>query len=545
MNRVDQLRHPAWIVAGASLWMTTAGNAPLWRALGHLGLLDGAAGWTLAGGLGLLVWAGLAALLSLLAWRWTLKPAVVLLLLATACASYFMLRYGIVVDAGMLTNVLQTDARESADLLSPGLALTVLALAGVPAWLLWRQPVAYGRWQRQLLRNPAMASACLLLVVVAVLVSFQPLASAMRNHRELRYLINPLNAVYALGRTAARPLERDGSRMLPLGEDGRLGAAHAARARPPLLLLVLGETGRAGNFGLNGYARPTTPELERAGVASFRNVWSCGTSTAASVPCMFSHLGRDGFERRTSEVEGLLDVLQRAGLAVLWVDNQSGCKGVCDRVPHVSTAQGSDPRLCPGGECLDEVMLEGLDRRIDALPAGQRARGVVVVLHQMGSHGPAYSKRSPAALKRFLPECTDTALQDCSREALVNAYDNSIAYTDHFLARSIVWLQRHADSADAAMVYVADHGESLGENNLFLHGLPYAIAPDVQKRVPWISWLSGGYRSRSGIGAACLEAQRDAPLSHDNYFHSVLGLLDVQSAVYRRELDVYARCTAP
>ena len=235
-------------------------------------------------------------------------------------------------------------------------------------------------------------------------------------------------------------------------------------------------------------------------------------------------------------------------MAVLWVDNQSGCKGVCARVPGVSTtaaaATSTDPALCRDGECLDEIMLKRLDAQLAALPAERRALGTLVVLHQMGSHGPAYALRSPASIKRFGPECQSRSLLDCSRQEIVDAYDNSILYTDHFLAATVHWLEARRAQADTAMVYVADHGESLGENNLYLHGLPYAMAPDVQKRVPWITWLSPEFEARRHLSTRCLQRRADERVSHDNYFHSVLGLLDVQTAAYAPAFDAYAPCIA-
>ena len=534
---------PLWLLLLTSLWIASVCNLALWRELGRLQDLQGAPLAALAVALGLVIGLATAALLSLFAWRWTLKPAVLVFLFAAAFGAYFMLTYGVVIDKTMIVNTLQTDLRETQDLLNWRLLATVLALAGMPAIAVWRLQLWYAPPVRQLLANGFSVLTAGTLLVLVVMLSFQSLAAVMRNHTQLRYLINPLNSFYALGAVAARPFQRDESVLLPLGQDARLGSSGADQSRPPLLLLVLGETARSGNFAVNGYARPTTPLLAQENIASQRNAWSCGTSTAASLPCMFSNLGRKGYDARSANSEGLLDVLQHAGLAVLWLDNQSGCKGVCDRVPNASTTSLQLPGLCTGGECLDAVMLHQLDERIAALPAERRARGVVVVMHQMGSHGPAYYKRSPQSMKRFLPECTDNALHSCSRESLVNAYDNSIVYTDYLLGSAIGWLKAQQVNNVPAMLYLSDHGESLGENNLYLHGMPYSVAPDVQKRVPWITWLSPVFEEQRRLTTACLRKRLDAPISHDNYFHSVLGLMQVQTSAYLPALDIYAACS--
>ncbi|MBT9514290.1 MAG: phosphoethanolamine--lipid A transferase [Acidovorax sp.] len=538
-------QHPAWVVVFISTWLATACNVPLWSEVAQLPGHGSLRGWGFAMAFAVIVAAGNAALLSLLAWRWTLKPAAALMVVMAAFGAYFMLAYGIAIDASMLTNVLQTDAHEATDLLSWRMAATVLALAAPPLVWLYRRPVRrLGAW-RHAAHNGLLLVGAVALIVVCVLAVFQDFASTMRNHTRLRYLINPLNSVYALGHIATQPLRMNTRTLLPVGRDAQLGASYAGQAQPPLLVLVLGETGRSGNFGINGYARNTTPLLSaRTDLASAGNAWSCGTSTAASVPCMFSHLGRTGYEARAANFESLIDVLQHAGLAVLWVDNQSGCKSVCDRAGQTSTASWSDPALCPTpGECLDRVMLKDLDARIDALPAEQRQRGTVVVLHQMGSHGPAYSKRSAPEHKRFLPECTSTALQECERQQVVNAYDNSIVETDAFLDGVIQWLSARGGKAQTAMMYVADHGESLGENNLYLHGLPYSIAPDVQKHVPWITWLSPAMQTRTHIATGCLQHDlTERRITHDNYFHSVLGLMDVKTGAYSAGLDMFGGC---
>ena len=535
---------PLWVVVLASLWIATVCNVALWRALARLPELSTAQAATVSVGLGLVIALATAGLISLLAWRWTLKPVITLFCVSAAFGAYFMMAYGVVIDKTMMVNTLQTDMRETRDLLNWRLAATVLVLAVLPCVVLWRQHIRLQSTVRQVLSNVAALLASSALLVLVLLLFFQSIASVMRNHPQVRYLINPLNSFYALGSVAASPFQRNESVVLPLGEDAKLGASYATQTKPPLLLLVLGETGRSVNFSLNGYARPTNPELTGQNVASQRNAWSCGTSTAASVPCMFSHFGRANYDSRPDNREGLMDVLQHAGLAVLWLDNQSGCKGVCDRVPNVNTSQLKVPGVCDGEECFDEVMLHDLDELIAALPAEKRAKGVVVVMHQMGSHGPAYSKRSPAAFKKFLPECTSNSLQSCDQQELINAYDNSIVYTDHLLGASIAWLKAQEPHNAPAMLYLADHGESLGENNLYLHGMPYSVAPDVQKHVPWITWLSPDFEQRSHITTACLKQQLDAPISHDNYFHSVLGLMNVQTSVYQPALDMYAHCAA-
>jgi len=536
---------PLWLVVLASIWIATVCNVALWRELSRLPGLSGGQLAVISVALVLVITLATTALLSLMAWRWTLKPAITVFLLSAAFGAYFMMAYGVVIDKTMMVNTLQTDVRETRDLLNWRLMATVLVLAVLPLVLLWRQKVRRASAARQLLGNLGTLAGASVLLVLVVFLFFQSIASVMRNYTHVRYLINPLNSFYALGAIAAKPFQRDESVVLPLGEDAKLGASYTAQTKPPLLLLVLGETARSGNFSLNGYGRPTNPLLAQENVVSLRNAWSCGTSTAASVPCMFSHFGREAYDSRPANYEGLLDVLQRAGLAVLWIDNQSGCKGVCDRVPNVNTVQLQVPGLCDSGECFDEVMLQGINERIAALPAERRAKGVVIVMHQMGGHGPAYYKRSPQAVKKFLPECADNALQSCSKEGLVNAYDNSIVYTDKLLASSIQWLKTQEASSAPAMLYLADHGESLGENNLYLHGMPYGIAPDVQKRVPWITWLSPAFEQRNKLSTACLKQHLDAPVSHDNYFHSVLGLMNVQTSVYKPALDIYAPCAKP
>lgn len=531
-----------------ALWLASVGNLPLWQRIDALGgpLAQRAA---LMASLGLLLTGAIAALLWSLAWPRVLRPVASALLLVAGANAYFMWRYGVVMDPTMLASALHTDAREVRDLLSWSLPLAVLLVAGPPLWALWRRPLALRGGWGQAGRNGAGVLGALALLVLAALMGYQGLASLMRNHKDLRYMANPLNTVYAGARLALNQLPRQALALQPVGEDATLGASYAQQARPPLLMLVIGETARAQNFGLNGYARNTTPALARwqaqGGLVNFSQVRSCGTNTLVSLPCLFSPLTRAQGGNQPPEQQNLLDVLQRAGLAVLWIDNQAGCKGVCDRVPHAFAGDHPVPGLCQGSECLDAALLDGLDQRIAALDPERRARGVVLVMHQMGSHGPAYASRSPESAKPFAPECRSNALPDCSHEQLLNAYDNSIAYTDHVLDLSLQWVQARAAQGrnDTGLIYVSDHGESLGENGLYLHGVPYALAPEQQTHVPMVAWLSPGLRQRAGVSLDCLRERSAEPISHDHFFHTVLGLMDVRTRVRQPVLDALAPCS--
>ena len=540
-------RNPLTLAALAGLWIATLANWPLWRALRALPEMDSTRGMVFMLGFGLMVATLTMLLLVFAAWRHTIKPAIALFVVSAALGAHFMGSYGVVIDPTMMTNVLQTNPRETLDLMGPRLLLSVMLLAGLPVLWLWRVQVQGIGVFAQLGRNVLALLVTGLVLVALVLALFADLSATMRNHKSLRYLINPVNSFYALGVLGFQAKARPGGPPQAIGSDVHV-LARAAGAKPPLLVLVVGETARADHFSLNGYAVATNPELARLGVVSFRDVTSCGTNTAASLPCMFSHLGRVGYDARERDHENLLDLVQRAGMAVLWLDNQAGCKGLCERVPNAfahDAVAGAPPlptALCSDGDCLDEALLHGLDQRLAALPADQRARGVLLVLHQMGSHGPAYFKRSPPERKPFAPECSTNVLQQCDRQSLINAYDNSIAYTDHVLALSVAWAQRQGATHDPALLYVSDHGESLGENNLYLHGLPYAVAPREQTHVPMVVWFAPQTVANASIDVGCVQRGRDAALSHDHLFHSVLGVLGLRASEYRAELDTFAAC---
>ncbi len=539
--------NPLTLAVLAGVWIAALPNRALWQALLALPETHTTRGTLFVAGFGVMVAALTGALLALFAWRTTIKPAIVLLLIAAALGAHFMGTYSVVIDTTMMTNVMQTDPREVRDLLSLRLLASLLLLAGLPLALLWRAPVGGLGAIRQAGRNLFGILALVLLLAALLFAFFADLSGTMRNHPTLRYLINPASSLYALIDLGMQSQAKPSGPPQVIGIDAHI-LPRPAGSKPPLLVLVIGETARADHFALNGYARPTNPELAAQGVLSFRQVMSCGTNTAASLPCMFSSLGKAAYESRDEERENLLDLVQRAGMTVLWVDNQAGCKGLCERVPNahahdpVAGVPALTPSLCDGEDCLDEALLHGIDARIAALPAAGRERGLLLVLHQTGSHGPAYFRRSPPDRKPFQPECTTNVLQQCGHAALINAYDNSIAYTDHLLAQTILWLKRQT-GYDTSMLYLSDHGESLGETNLYLHGLPYAVAPIEQKHVPMVLWPGAPAESR--MNATCLTAQSGVALSHDNLFHTTLGLLGIRASEYKQNLDAFADCRVP
>lgn len=523
-----------------SLWLVALGNFPFWHSIWQAvgGLRTDNVFFLLTVPLFVLAWIYLT--LSLLTWGRATKAVLATVLLVSATAGYFIDTYGILLDHSMIANLVQTHTAEALELMSWRLWAWLLAFGVLPALLIARMRVASRPWTRELSVKALGMAAAVACLAAVLLVHYQHYASLLHNHRELRLMLVPSNVVAAvhghLTRHLATPVALE-----VVGADATRAVAAARAGKPTLTVLVVGETARAANFSLNGYPRPTNPELARQNVFSFSDVSACGTSTAVSLPCMFLDVGRERFEDTLAlRREGLLDVLQRAGITVRWWDNNSGCKGVCDRVPHEDLSNLQVPGLCASGECYDEILLHGLQAYLDKLD-----RDAVIVLHMKGSHGPAYFKRYPPAFEVFTPVCDNIQIDRCSRQGIVNAYDNTLRYTDHVLSQMIDLLRSNATRFDAAMLYVSDHGESLGENGLYLHGIPYALAPREQIQVPMLLWLSEGLSERLSIDIACLSGRRQhTPLSHDYVFHSILGLSNVQTAVYRPERDLFRPCRA-
>ena len=527
----------AFLVAG---FVLVCLNAHFWRLLYHSVAPSGVVEWLFLGSVLLVSLVLFNLLFGAFAVPYLFKPATTILLLISAAASYFMDEYGTVIDAGLVRNIVETNVTEVRDLLTFKLAAYLFLAGALPVFLLWRIRLDYRPIGRELLIKTVATLLSLAIIVLAVVPFTNNFLSVFREQRQLLYFLSPvnsLNAVYKYleKRNAGTPL-----RLVSLGEDARKSAVWLGRKGRSLTVIVVGETARAANFALNGYPRPTNPRLSQIpGLINFPQAYSCGTDTALSLPCMFSNSGRAKFDaNRAARQENLLDVVQRAGFAVRWHENQSGCKGVCLRVPTEVLVEAKPRRFYEVADALDETLLRNLPDRIRALD-----RDGLFVLHMMGSHGPAYYKRYPARFESFKPACKEAQFSRCSTDEIVNAYDNTIVYTDHVLGELIALLQEEdRQGLPTALIYLSDHGESLGESNLYLHGMPYALAPEVQKHIPMLLWLSPRYQQAFAVDTACLLLKRQQRVSQDNLFHSILGLLDIETRVYDAKLDVFTGC---
>jgi lipid A ethanolaminephosphotransferase len=358
-----------------------------------------------------------------------------------------------------------------------------------------------------------------------------------RENNELRLQINPAYPVWAAATFGMKSDSDALKARRPL--DIQVAPTAVAARKPALVVLVMGETARADRFSFNGYARDTNRYTRTHDVVNFPRVVSCGTSTAESVPCIFSGLGQARFLHAAAMAsETLVGAMQRLGVSTFWRDNSTGCKNVCDEQHFEQRANWTHTDLCDGTGCFDELLLEDFDALV-----ADRERDYLIVLHQRGSYGPAYHTDVPQWAKEFFPECDLPNLRNCDRAAINNSYDNTILYTDYFLSRVIDELEKRSAEFDTAMLYVSDHGESLGENGVYLHGLPYSMAPREQIDVPMLFWASPGfYAERAKVDPQCLRRSAQRDTSHDAIFHTLLPIFGLRSPVYDERLDLMAPC---
>ena len=474
-------------------------------------------------------------ILSAVCHRALVKPMLMAFLLLASAIAYFANSYGTVFDYRMIGNVLETNTGEARDLLNISLLLYVLLLGVLPSVVVYFVPLRRPGWKAETMSRLKLAGGAAAMIALIQVGFGGNYAALVREHSNVLAKVNPSYALFSAAKLAVRsvPAATPRARVV-VGPDAKLPPADHSRE---LVIMVVGETARADHWSLNGYSRITNPMLAREDVINFPNFWACGTSTSVSVPCMFSRLAQAGLKGDAGKgEETALKLLARAGVSILWRDNNSDSKGVALRVPYENFRSPDVNPVCDEVECRDEGMLHGLQQFIDA-----QKGDILIVLHQMGNHGPAYYKRYPKAFERFTPVCRTNDLGSCTSEEIHNAYDNAILYTDYFLSKVIELLKQNDDRFETAMFYVSDHGESLGEFGVYLHGMPYGIAPAAQKHVPAVAWI--GKHMRHDIKLDGMEERRQRQWSHDNVFSTLLGLFEIETAAYDPNKDLFEHTT--
>lgn len=478
--------------------------------------------------LALLLYALLVIMFSLVTFKYTSKPILIFALVLSASVQYFMQSYNIIMDKTMIENTLQTDMKESFDLLSPKLFLSLFLLGIIPSYILYKIPLHYRNFKTELWSKFKLIMLHITLIAVLLFSFSKFYTSFFREHKTLRLYTNPIASIY---NTVAYTYEQLKDRNIPMkiiGKDAKINAP--ANRKRKIVIMVVGEAARADHFSLNGYHKETNPLLKKEDIINFPNMYSCGTTTAVSVPCMFSVYDRDEYNTNKGyNTHNALDILSHAGVQVLWRDNNSDSKGVAVRLKYEHYKTAALNTLCENDECRDEGMLIGLNNLLHT-----SKKDIIIVLHQMGNHGPAYYLRYPKTYKKFTPVCQTNQLEACTKEEISNAYDNAILYTDYFLSKVITLLKQHTQASHTAMIYMADHGESLGENGFYLHGLPYFMAPDHQKHVASLMWFSKNFP----VDRDMLINKSNNKFTHDNLFSTLLGLFNVETKVYEKEMDI-------
>ncbi len=465
-------------------------------------------------------------LFAIVSYKHTIKPVLMIILLISAVSSYFMNSYNIIIDENMLRNIIQTNPSEALDLINIKLILYLIFMGLLPCYLIYKIKIKESTF-KSAIKSKIKIILLLIITIVLIIFSFSKnYASFIREQKTLRLYTNPVFYIYSTGKYISSSFKIQNLPLKLIGQDATIDKNDTGKK---LVILVVGETARADRFSLNGYSKKTNPLLEKEDLISFKNMYSCGTSTAVSVPCMFSKFTREQYDAEKGQTyENILDVLSRAGVNVLWRDNNSDSKGVALRIPYENYQTKKLNPICDT-ECRDEGMLVGLQKYIN-----NHKGNILIVLHQMGNHGPAYYKRYPKKFEIFTPACKDKNLENCTEEQINNSYDNSIAYTDYFLSKAIQLLKKNSANYETALYYISDHGESLGEKGIYLHGMPYFIAPDSQKHVASIFWAG----KRLKIDREKLKAKETQALSHDNIFHTLLGLFGVKTKIYNKKLDM-------
>ncbi|MEJ6398372.1 sulfatase-like hydrolase/transferase [Yoonia sp. 208BN28-4] len=443
--------------------------------------------------------------------------------ITNAIALYFMRTYGIELDISMISNILGTNTRQSFDLWHWHIAVYFVVLGLLPVIAIWKARIRRPRWFASLAASVGVFAALLAFLFAT---SFTWLWYDAHGTR-LGARILPWSYVVNTGRYYNKKAKSNREQEL-LPDATFTGAAPAGK---DIVVLILGEATRAANYDWYGYERDTTPYTDDKDLAIFPYGDACSTNTIGSMACINTHEGREAGSR--TGYEPLVSYMTRHGVETIYRTNGAG------EPPFNATSlmRGSEVVAeCAGDDCPDPYLDGALNYKLgEALDASEADR-ILVTFHHTGSHGPRYSEKYPEAFEVFTPVCRTVQVAECDQQILVNAYDNTLVYNDYLMADLIDQLDR-IDNANVVLIYVSDHGQSLGEGGMYLHGVPPAIAPAEQFEVPFFIWMNDAFKQSRGLTTDAIVT--DVTYPHDFPFHSVMGAFGMRSDIYKPEYDVF------
>lgn len=437
------------------------------------------------------------------------KILFVLFFVISSIAVYFVMTYSVIIDESMISNVFNTKYEEASSFFSIKFLIYVLVLGILPSIFIVKAKIIKPTFKPFSITS----GLTLLFLLVLVFVNASNWLWIDKNSKRLGGLAMPWS--YSVNTSLFFIHEKQRN-----AKETPLPNATITDNEKSVVVLVIGESARSENFSLYGYKKNTNPLLSKVSNLSFFNANSCATYTTAGVKCILEHTN-------SSELYEILpNYLYRNNVEVIWRTTNWGEPPV-----HIKNYENRDylrPK-CEGEDCdYDGILLSGLKEEIKA----SKKNKILVILHTSTSHGPTYSKKYPPSFEHFKPVCNSVDLGKCTQDELINAYDNTIVYTDYLLNRVINDLSDLKDYK-STMLFVSDHGESLGEKNLYMHGVPKSIAPKEQYEIPFIVWLSDENQK--------LKPTKETVLSQNHVFHSVLNFLSVESPIYDENMNIYKK----
>lgn len=437
--------------------------------------------------------------------RYLGKFLLIISFLINAIAVYFVNTYNAIVDESMISNVFNTNFEESSSFFSLKLVLYFIVIGVLPSIYIYKVKLV----PESLKRFGVVSSLTLLFMLILAFANASNWLWIDKNSKQLGGLAMPWSYSVNISLYFIHDAQKNKKEIL-------LPDATIKDQEKSVVVLVIGESARKENFSLYGYPKKTNPLLSKVENLYHFDATSCATYTTAGVKCILEH------EPTNDLYEILPNYLYRNDVEVIWRTTNWGEPPV-----HIEKYQDRDvlkQKATVENTEYDEVLLAGLKEEIQA----SKKNKILVILHTSTSHGPTYNKKYPSKYEVFSPVCNSVELANCSKEELMNAYDNTIVYTDYILNKVIEDLNQLTDYK-STMLFVSDHGESLGEKNLYMHGVPMSFAPKEQYEIPFIVWVSKDSRT--------LKPNKE--LSQQHVFHSVLNFLHIDSPIYNEAMNIY------